>query len=69
LKANTGYSHAELWLVDLSEFSSVRAFADRVVKDLERLDILMLNAAVVPREDGSYTSTKDGWETTYDASP
>ncbi|EKM80573.1 hypothetical protein AGABI1DRAFT_70956 [Agaricus bisporus var. burnettii JB137-S8] len=64
LKAATGYSKAELWLVDLSEFSSVQAFADRTVKDLERLDILLLNAAVLHREDGSYTTTKDGWETT-----
>jgi NAD(P)-dependent dehydrogenase (short-subunit alcohol dehydrogenase family) len=65
LKSDTGYSNAELWLVDLSDFSSVRAFVDRAVEDLERLDILLLNAAVLPREDGLYTSTKDGYETTY----
>jgi retinol dehydrogenase-12 len=65
LKANTGYSNVKPWLVDLSRFSSVRTFADRAM-DLERLDILLLNAAVLPRENGFYTSTSGGWEATCD---
>lgn len=60
LKQATGYSKAELWMVDLADFASVRAFADRALKDLKRLDILMLNAAIA---SGKYTATKDGWET------
>ncbi|KAF9447064.1 NAD(P)-binding protein [Macrolepiota fuliginosa MF-IS2] len=63
LKQETGYSKAELWLVDLADFASVRAFVDQALENLERLDILVLNAAAAPRTDGSFISTKDGWET------
>lgn len=63
LKQATGYSKAELWMVDLAEFSSVRTFVDRALRDLERLDILMLNAAISSEK---YTATKDGWETGYE---
>ncbi|KAF9448402.1 short-chain dehydrogenase [Macrolepiota fuliginosa MF-IS2] len=63
LKQETGYSEAELWLVDLADFASVRAFVDKALEDLERLDILVLNAAAAIRSDGSFVATKDGWET------
>jgi NAD(P)-dependent dehydrogenase (short-subunit alcohol dehydrogenase family) len=70
LKEATGCSEAELWMLDLADFASVSAFADRVMKDLERLDILLLNAAIAPGSSGSYyTATKDGWETAYVLSP
>ncbi|KAF9443635.1 NAD(P)-binding protein [Macrolepiota fuliginosa MF-IS2] len=61
LKQETGYSKAELWLVDLADFASVRAFVDQALENLERLDILVMNAAAAPRH--SFISTKDGWET------
>jgi NAD(P)-dependent dehydrogenase (short-subunit alcohol dehydrogenase family) len=67
LKEATGCSEAELWMLDLADFASVRAFAERVMKDLERL---VLNAAIAPSPMGSYYSeTKDGWETTYVPNP
>ncbi|KAJ7461186.1 hypothetical protein FB451DRAFT_1269156, partial [Mycena latifolia] len=60
LKAATGYAMAEVWLIDLADFASVRRFADRFEKDGGRLDILVENAAVaLPK----YEVTKDGWET------
>ncbi|KAJ7465913.1 hypothetical protein FB451DRAFT_1041224 [Mycena latifolia] len=61
LKAETGYSKAELWLVDLANFDSVKRFGDQFEKDGGRLDILVANAAM---ETPKYTTTKDGWETT-----
>ncbi|KAJ7089895.1 hypothetical protein B0H15DRAFT_839693 [Mycena belliarum] len=61
LKADTGYAKAELWLVDLADFASVKNFTDRFVQDGGRLDIIVENAAVGPGV--TYGATKDGWET------
>ncbi|KAF4596784.1 hypothetical protein EYR40_007526 [Pleurotus pulmonarius] len=60
LKATTGCETAELWLLDLSSFESVRAFADRIELEVQRLDILIANAAVVPNQ---FEETEDHWET------
>ncbi|KAJ7120951.1 hypothetical protein C8R44DRAFT_877267 [Mycena epipterygia] len=60
LKADTGYANAELWIVDLAEFESVKRFADKFEEDGGRLDILVANAAFVPLK--GYGATKDGWE-------
>ncbi|KAG6818613.1 hypothetical protein H0H93_003443 [Arthromyces matolae] len=59
IETETGYKNAELWLVDLSDFSSVLAFVDKFEKEAGRLDILVANAAISPR---TQTLTKDGWE-------
>ncbi|KAK2459322.1 hypothetical protein APHAL10511_008677 [Amanita phalloides] len=59
LRAETGYDGAEVWLVDQADFSSVKAFADKFLKEEDRLDCLMLNAAIAIQ---GYTSTTDGWE-------
>ncbi|KAJ7039918.1 hypothetical protein C8F04DRAFT_1254710 [Mycena alexandri] len=59
LKAETNYTKAELWLVDLANFKSVTKFADKFEQDGGRLDILVANAAVAI---GEYEATKDGWE-------
>ncbi|KAG6879361.1 hypothetical protein C0992_003279 [Termitomyces sp. T32_za158] len=64
IQQETGYQAAELWIVDLSDFASVVAFADKFEKDGGRLDILLENAAVLP---GKYVSTSDGWERTISA--
>ncbi|SJK99042.1 uncharacterized protein ARMOST_02326 [Armillaria ostoyae] len=60
LKAETGCQKTELWLVDLSRFSSVTAFANKFEADGGRLDILVLNAGVMPTKE--YRTTVDGWE-------
>ncbi|KAF8138046.1 short-chain dehydrogenase [Mycena galopus ATCC 62051] len=60
LKAATGYLNAEVWIIDLADFSSVKSFADKFEQDGGRLDILVENAGVTKSK---YESTKDGWET------
>ncbi|KAJ7701185.1 hypothetical protein B0H17DRAFT_1005151 [Mycena rosella] len=59
LKAQTGCMTAELWLVDLADFASVRRFADKLEQDGGRVDILVENAAVAAY---TYSATQDGWE-------
>ncbi|KAF9025666.1 short-chain dehydrogenase [Hymenopellis radicata] len=61
LHANTGYGRGEVWEVDLSSFASVSAFADKADRELDRLDILVENAAIV--NWGAFEYTNDGWET------
>ncbi|KAJ6618970.1 hypothetical protein B0H10DRAFT_2164030 [Mycena sp. CBHHK59/15] len=60
LKAATGYAKAELWIIDLADFASVKQFAEKFEQDGGRLDILVENAAIAPFK---YEPTKDGWET------
>ncbi|KAJ7762987.1 hypothetical protein B0H16DRAFT_504467 [Mycena metata] len=61
LKANTGCTTAEVWIVDLADFASVKQFCDKFEReDGRRLDILVLNAAILAEK---YEPTKDGWET------
>jgi len=55
----TGYTKAELWLIDNSDFSSVTAFVEKFEKDGGRLDILVLNAAILAH---TYEATPDKWE-------
>ncbi|KAL4251843.1 NAD(P)-binding domain superfamily protein [Pleurotus pulmonarius] len=47
-------------LIDLCSLDSVRAFADKFEEEVERLDILVQNAAVVSMK---YELTEDEWET------
>ncbi|KAI5461815.1 hypothetical protein BGZ63DRAFT_509386 [Mariannaea sp. PMI_226] len=49
----------EVWLVDLSSFSSVQEMGKKIMQDLKTLDIAVLNAAVAPNE---HHLTTDGWE-------
>ncbi|KAF8074521.1 hypothetical protein FPV67DRAFT_1605312 [Lyophyllum atratum] len=59
LREETGYEAAELWIIDLCEFSSVMEFADKFDKDGGRLDILVENAGCT---QFTYETTSDGWE-------
>ena len=49
----------EMWQLDLGDFSSVKAFAEKVNKELGRLDIVIENAGLTTMK---YSTTKDGWE-------
>ncbi|KAK0216887.1 hypothetical protein IW262DRAFT_155178 [Armillaria fumosa] len=60
IQADTGYSKAELWMIDLANFNSVVAFADRADRELERLDILVENAGIAT---WNYEQV-EGWEKT-----
>ncbi|KAF8176360.1 NAD(P)-binding protein [Mycena galopus ATCC 62051] len=65
LAAATGYVTAELWILDLADFASVKAFADKFEREGGRLDFLVENAAMYADK---YEPTKDGWETAFQIS-
>ena len=48
--AGDWYDKAELWMIDLSELSSVKKSVDRFEEDGGRLDILVQNAAMATSE-------------------
>lgn len=50
---------AEAWELDLTSFKSVSAFSDRAESELERLDVLVANAAVAFFD---VSITADGYE-------
>ncbi|KAK0214412.1 hypothetical protein IW262DRAFT_1405937 [Armillaria fumosa] len=60
IQADTGYSKAELWIIDLVNFDSVIAFADKAERELDRLDILVENAGIAT---WNYEEV-EGWEKT-----
>ncbi len=49
----------DVWIIDLSSFTSVQTFANRARDELETLDIAVLNAAVSNNE---FKLSQDGWE-------
>ncbi|KAF2096939.1 NAD(P)-binding protein [Rhizodiscina lignyota] len=51
----------EVWELDLASFASVYTFVERVLKELDSLDIAVLNAAV---SKTCFSFTDDGWEET-----
>jgi retinol dehydrogenase 12 len=59
LKKETSFDKAEVGILDLSNFESVKAFADKFLKENERLDLLCENAGMMTYD---YEATKDGWE-------
>jgi NAD(P)-dependent dehydrogenase (short-subunit alcohol dehydrogenase family) len=61
LREETGCATAELWLLDLASFASVKSFGERFEREGGRLDILVENAGVLPDKKLQFTS--DGWET------
>ncbi|PPQ72440.1 hypothetical protein CVT26_003769 [Gymnopilus dilepis] len=61
IKQETGCETAELWLIDLASFASVKSFAEKFEKEGGRLDILVENAANAPAIE-KLQFTDDGWE-------
>ncbi|KAJ8487114.1 hypothetical protein ONZ45_g14445 [Pleurotus djamor] len=59
LKEETNCENAEVRLIDLANFASVKAFVEDFKKDYSKLDLLVLNAAVIPHV---LEHTDDGWE-------
>jgi NAD(P)-dependent dehydrogenase (short-subunit alcohol dehydrogenase family) len=55
-------SACDLRTLDLAELASVRAFADGVLADVERLDLVVANAGVMATPQGT---TADGFETQF----
>ncbi|TDL30131.1 NAD(P)-binding protein [Rickenella mellea] len=62
IRVTTKYKGGEVWVVDLTDFASISAFADKFEKDGGgRLDVLLENSAIVTE---TYYRTKDGLEST-----
>ncbi|KAJ3891270.1 hypothetical protein GG344DRAFT_88388 [Lentinula edodes] len=59
ISQDTGYTKAEVWILDLARFASVREFADRFEREGGRLDILVENAGIVALP--VYEKTEDGY--------
>jgi NAD(P)-dependent dehydrogenase (short-subunit alcohol dehydrogenase family) len=55
---NTNGVVVEVWPVDLGSFESVKAFCRRAEKELKRVDVLLMNAAVVMGGGGEVA---EGW--------
>ncbi|KZF20024.1 NAD(P)-binding protein [Xylona heveae TC161] len=51
----------KVWHLDMDDSSSVKAFADRVSTEVERVDIALLNAGL---HMASFTKSPEGWEET-----
>ncbi|MCJ1416855.1 hypothetical protein MMC32_003194 [Xylographa parallela] len=49
----------QIWPLDMDSFASVKAFADRASRELDRLDVALLNAGLVMRK---YMLSEEGWE-------
>ncbi|KAK7458153.1 hypothetical protein VKT23_010061 [Stygiomarasmius scandens] len=62
LSTETNCQHVEAWVLELSDFANVKAFADRAVAELDRIDYLIENAGIA--NAGKYDVTKDRWEIT-----
>lgn len=60
-ETGAGEAMVEVWELDMADFGSVRRFAERVNKTLERLDGAVLNAGI---HAGGWEVTVDGWERT-----
>ena len=51
----------EVWPLDMGDYESIQAFAARAEKELERVDVAVLNAGVSPYR---YVESSEGWEST-----
>ena len=62
IRETTLYKGGEVWELDLSNFESIKLFADKFEREGGgKLDLLIENSAISTR---SYSTTKDGWEST-----
>jgi NAD(P)-dependent dehydrogenase (short-subunit alcohol dehydrogenase family) len=62
IEARTGRQGVvEVWQLDMLDYASIQAFADRVRTDIDRLDYAILNAGVM---QNSFGKSPYGWETT-----
>lgn len=49
----------EVWQLDMGNYGSVRSFASQVEKEIDRLDLVILNAGISPND---YIVGNEGWE-------
>ena len=62
MKDETGCKNVELGILDQASLASVKAFADKVIAENERLDLISENAGLNLEK---YSLTEDGYETEY----
>ncbi|KAH8680003.1 hypothetical protein BGZ60DRAFT_503634 [Tricladium varicosporioides] len=51
----------EVWQLDMNSYNSIKSFCSRASSQLEHLDIVILNAAIAPR---NFSKSPYGWEST-----
>jgi NAD(P)-dependent dehydrogenase (short-subunit alcohol dehydrogenase family) len=62
IEARTGRQGViEVWQLDMLDYASIQAFADRVRTDIDRLDYAILNAGVM---QNAFAKSPYGWENT-----
>ena len=60
IEARTGrHGVVKVWQLDMNSYGSVKAFAERIDREVERLDIAELNAGLLNR---TYVKSREGWE-------
>ena len=59
-RSKCGPGVVEMWELDMARSASVKAFAERVDRDVKRLDVALLNAGVNKRR----YELREGWEET-----
>ncbi|KIK61666.1 hypothetical protein GYMLUDRAFT_165742 [Collybiopsis luxurians FD-317 M1] len=60
IEAETGYKNAEPMALDLGDFRTISESVTQAIESLDRLDILVENAAISTAH--KYVQTVDGWE-------
>jgi NAD(P)-dependent dehydrogenase (short-subunit alcohol dehydrogenase family) len=58
-RSPSGEGVIQVWPVDMDSFPSVQAFAERVNTELDRVDVVLLNAGVYGKE---FRQSPEGWE-------
>ncbi|SCV69215.1 BQ2448_2235 [Microbotryum intermedium] len=58
-QASFDLDRIHVWQLDLASFDSVKAFAERCDDELDRLDVIVENAAIATFK---FSKTLDGWE-------
>lgn len=64
LSSNSDTNQIEVWPLDMLSYPSIKTFAIKASKSLERLDIVVLNAGVMPGSNSTFKGSEYGCEET-----
>ena len=62
IKEESKNDKVEVELLDLSKMKSIKAFSERIIAKLDKLDVLINNAGLAV---SNFSKTEDGFETTF----